>query len=295
MFFIVSFCAFALINLSTDKPAVVVLEAQGVPLITDELIEHTNAEYGFDKPFLVRYWNWLKNAAKFEFGESYVSQKDVSESVFTAFRYTFQLAIATTITTVLFSLILGVLCAIWEGRAFDRLTRFIMFIISAMPAYWIGILCVWLFSVKTRLLPTSGVGSFKNFILPTFVMSIGYCGFYFRMIRNSMLDNINENYVYFFRANGVREQKITRHILGNSFQTVITAFSMAIPGMVAGTVVIENVFAWPGLGRLCVTAVFSRDIPIIEAYILLIALFYCFFNILSDVINAVVNPRMRKA
>ncbi|MGI5984547.1 MAG: ABC transporter permease [Clostridiales bacterium] len=295
MFFIVSFCAFVLINASAKEPAMIILEAQGVPTITQELINETNAKYGFDRPFMVRYLDWLENAVKFEFGNSFVTKKDVSKTILTAFVYTLQLAIATTVTTIVFSLILGVFCVIWEGRKFDKITRAFMFVISAMPSYWIGTLSVWLFSVKLTWLPTSGVGSLKNFILPTLVMSISYCGFYFRMIRNSMLENTNENYVYFCRSCGVGEKKIIKHILRNSLQTVISAFSMAIPGMVAGTVVIENVFAWPGLGRLCVSAIYSRDIPIIQAYVLLLALFYCTFNILADIINAAVNPKLRKA
>lgn len=295
MFFIVSFCAFLLINASAKDPAVIVLQAQGVPEITEALIEETNAEYGFDQPFFVRYADWLKDALKMDFGTSYVTGRNVSESILMAFNYTLQLALATTLVTILFSLILGVLCAVWEGRFFDQFTRGFMFIISAMPAYWVGILLVWLFSVKLDLLPTGGVGSFANFILPTFVMSIGYCGFYFRMIRNSMLENINENYVLYYRSSGVGERKIVKHIFRNSLQTAITAFSMAIPGMVAGTVVIENVFAWPGLGRLCVSSIFNRDLPIIEAYVLLLALFYCVFNIFADIINAVVDPRQRRS
>jgi len=295
MFFIVSFCAFVLINASAKEPAMIILEAQGVPTITQELINETNAKYGFDRPFMVRYLDWLENAVKFEFGNSFVTKKDVSKTILAAFVYTLQLALATTVTTIVFSLILGVFCVIWEGRKFDKITRAVMFVISAMPSYWIGTLSVWLFSVKLTWLPTSGVGSLKNFILPTLVMSISYCGFYFRMIRNSMLENTNENYVYFCRSCGVGEKKIIKHILRNSLQTVISAFSMAIPGMVAGTVVIENVFAWPGLGRLCVSAIYSRDIPIIQAYVLLLALFYCTFNILADIINAAVNPKLRKA
>ena len=295
LFFIVSFFAFVLVNLSAKEPAMIVLEAQGVPQITDELVRQTNAEYGFDNPFLVRYGDWLKKAVRFDFGESFVSKVEVSTVIVRAFGYTLQLALATTVITIVFSLLFGILCVIWEDRAFDRVTRAVMFLLSAMPAYWIGTLSVWLFSVKFSWLPTSGVGSLKNFVLPTLVMAIGYCGFYFRMIRNSMLENVNENYVYFYRSSGVEEKKIVRHILKNSLQTVISAFSMAIPGMVAGTVVIENVFAWPGLGRLCVGAIFSRDIPVIQAYVLLLALFYCTFNILSDIVNAAVNPRLGKA
>ena len=296
MLIIVSLCAFGLVNISSRKQAVTVLLAQGMPqvAITDELVEETNHKYGFDRPFFERYFEWLGKILRFDFGDSYVTGKSVSASIAKAFGYTLSLALCTTFVTIIFSLLFGVLCAIFENSLYDRISRGILFIISAMPSYWVGILCVWFFSVNLSWLPTSGTGSFAHFILPTFVMSIGYFCFYFRMIRNSMLENMNENYVWYMRSCGVSEKKITRHILVNSLQTVITAFSMAIPGMIAGTVVIENVFAWPGIGRLCVEAIFNKDIPIIEAYIMLIAIFYCVFNVLADIINAAVNPRLRK-
>ena len=155
LFFIVSFGAFAIANLSTDQPAVIVLMAQGVPEITEEMIEITNEEYGFNQPFLKRYADWLKDALRLDFGKSYVSEKDVGQTVMTAFGYTLQLALATALTTVLFSLLLGIICALWEDRLADRGIRFIMFILSAMPAYWIGLLLMWLLCVKFHLLPLS--------------------------------------------------------------------------------------------------------------------------------------------
>lgn len=294
MAFIVSFIAFFMINASTDNLATTVLEAQGIPRINQELIDITNKEYGFDKPLLVRYKTWLQKAVRFDFGKSFVSKSDVSETIKIAFLYTLQIALAVAVVTVIFSLILGVLCVVFEGRFVDRSIRLIMFFMSAIPSYLIGTISIWYFSVKLPIFPTSGAGTFSHYVLPTTAMALGYCGFYFRMIRNSMLENIHKNYVSFLKSSGVKERKILKHILKNSLQTVITAFSMAIPAMIAGTVVIENVFSWPGIGRLCVSAIFNRDIPIIQAYILLIAVFYCVFNVLSDIVNILVNPKLRR-
>lgn len=295
MFFIISFISFILINLSPSDPAEIILRANGVPVITEELIEATKIELGLDQPFLVRYVNWLNDVIHLDFGKSYVTQKPVFSMISPAFDYTMQLALANTIVTITLSIFLGIICALFEGRLIDRGTRSFLFVISAMPAFWIGTLAIWFFSVKLKLLPTSGVGSWTNFVLPTMVMSIGYCGFYFRMIRNSMLENMNENYVIYARSCGVKEQVVVKHIFRNSIQTAVAAFCMAIPGMMAGTVVIENVFAWPGLGRLCVSSIFNRDLPIIQAYVLILALSYCLFNIFGDVVNAVLNPKLRKA
>lgn len=294
MFFLVSFLAFILINASTEAPAEIILEAQGIPLITDELIEKTNEEYGFNRPLLVRYTDWLKDAVHLDFGKSFISRQNVSVLVLNAFGYTLQLAGVLILVTVTFSLLLGISCALLEGSIFDKAVRFFMFTFANIPPYLVGIVCMWFFSVKLHILPTSGVGNYKNFIMPILALALGYCGFYFRLIRNSMLENINENYVNFLKSSGVSKAKITKHILKNSLQTAVAAFSLAVPGMVAGTVVIENVFAWPGLGRLCVNSIFCRDIPIIQAYILLIALFYCVFNIAADIINAFINPKLRR-
>lgn len=295
MLLVVSFGSFLLTHVVSGQPAVAVLTAQHVPEITEELIQSTNERYGFNDPLPVRYGRWISNAVRLNFGRSYVTGQDVSDSILSAFGYTLQLAVVTITTVIVFSLILGVLCALWEGRMADRLIRFVMFVVSAMPSYWIGLIFVWLFSVKVHWLPTSGVGSAAHFILPSVVLSIGFCGFYFRLLRNAILDNVHENYAMFFRASGVPRRRIMRHVLKNSLQTVVTAFFMAIPAMISGTVVIESIFAWPGLGRLCLSAIFSRDIPIIQAYVLLIAVFYCIFNILADIVNAIVNPRWRRA
>ena len=242
----------------------------------------------------MRYFAWLGNAICLNLGNSYNTGAPVGEMLFHALGYTLQLVGSTILTVIFFSFFFGILCAIWAGRTFDGVTRVLMYIISAMPAYWIGTLSIWLFSNVLHWLPTSGVGTFSNFIMPTFILAIGYFTFYFRVIRNSMLENIHKNYVLFLRSSGVRERKIIKHILRNSLQTAVSGFCMAIPGMLAGSVVIENVFAWPGIGRLCVNAIFARDIPIIQGYVLMLAMLYCCFNLIADLINAALNPRLRR-
>ncbi|SFE65499.1 nickel transport system permease protein [Peptostreptococcaceae bacterium pGA-8] len=295
MMIIVSFIAFYLIDASSSSPGRIILEAQGVPEITQTLIEETNHKYGFDEPFVVRYFLWMKKAAQLDFGKSFVSNENVSTLILTSFFYTLKLTIATAVTIILFSVSLSVVCVFLKNKFVDKIIRSGMFFLAATPPYLIGIILIWLFSVKFNSLPTSGVGDFSHYILPVLANTIGYASFFFRMLRNSMLENIHENYVYFYRSSGVSEKKIIKHIIKNSLQTAVTAFSMAIPALIAGTAVIENIFAWPGIGRLCVAAIFNRDIPIIQAYVLLIGLFYCVFNILADIINAWINPKLREA
>ncbi|PIH57594.1 nickel/cobalt ABC transporter permease [Paenibacillus sp. LK1] len=294
LLFVISLITFVLINLSPLDPAVVVLQAQEVPQITDELIAQTNEALGFDKPFVIQYVNWLIACMKFDFGSSYVSGEPVWSLVGPAFLNTLKLTLVSSVFIIGFSILLGVICAMREGKAVDKSVRGLSFVLTAMPSYWLAAIMIWTFSVKLDLLPTSGMDSLKSYILPVVVITVSYTGIYFRTVRSSMLSNMNEDYVLYGRASGLSERKVTLHILRNSLQVAVSIFCMAIPIVLGSTVVIENVFAWPGLGRLSVRSILNRDFPIIQAYVLILAVTFVLFNTISDVINAAMNPRLRK-
>lgn len=294
MLFIISFISFSIINLSPQDPAKVALLASGVPEVTDELVHKYKEENGLNKPFLVRYKDWALNAMKLNFGKSYVTSKDVSDEILPAFKNTMSLALVTAVLFIIISVVFGVLCAIFEGEIVDRLVRFLMFIIYSMPSYWLGILFIWLFSVKLNLLPTSGMESWKSYILPSFVLSIGYFAFYFRLIRNTMIQNSRENYILFKKACGLKKFTVIKHIFINSIQTTVAGLFMSFSTLIGGTFVIESIFAWPGLGRVCISAILARDLPVIQAYILIMATSFVIFNLLADIVNAFLNPRLRE-
>ncbi|WP_413407360.1 nickel/cobalt ABC transporter permease [Paenibacillus amylolyticus] len=291
---IISFITFVLINLSPLDPAVVVLQAQEVPQITDELIAQTNKALGFDQPFMIQYANWIMAVVQLDFGNSYVSGEPVWSLMGPAFMNTLKLTLVSSVFIIALSILLGVICAMREGKLLDRSVRGISFFLTAMPSYWLAAMMIWYFSVKLDLLPTSGMDSYRSYILPVIVITVSYTGIYFRTVRSSMLSNMNEDYVLYARASGLSEKKVTLHILRNSLQVAVSIFCMAIPIVLGSTVVIENVFAWPGLGRLSVKSILSRDFPIIQAYVLMLAVTFVLFNTLSDIINAAMNPRLRK-
>ena len=293
MIFIVTFIVFMITSSSGEHQALVLLKAQGLEIVSDEQIAKTVIEYGFDRPVVIRYFEWLGNAFMLNFGTSYVTKRHVSEVVLEAFGYTLRLGLVSVVVSITFSLLIGILCAIWEGRPFDLITRIIMFILSSLPAYLMGILLMWFFSVHLRILPTSGVGTLQHYIMPVFALAASYIGFYSRVVRINMLESKNDKYTVFLKSCGISKGSIIRHELKNSLQTLVTAFTMAIIGMIAGTFVVENIFSWPGLGRLCITSIFSNDIPIIQAYVLIMTVFYCVFNIAADIVNAIINPRLR--
>ncbi|WP_339301899.1 nickel/cobalt ABC transporter permease [Paenibacillus sp. FSL R5-0623] len=291
---IISFITFVLINLSPLDPAVVVLQAQEVPQITDELIAQTNKALGFDQPFMIQYVNWIMAVVQLDFGNSYVSGDPVWSLMGPAFMNTLKLTLVSSVFIIALSILLGVICAMREGKLLDRSVRGVSFFLTAMPSYWLAAMMIWYFSVKLDLLPTSGMDSYRSYILPVIVITVSYTGIYFRTVRSSMLNNMNEDYVLYARASGLSEKKVTLHILRNSLQVAVSIFCMAIPIVLGSTVVIENVFAWPGLGRLSVKSILSRDFPIIQAYVLMLAVTFVLFNTLSDIINAAMNPRLRK-
>jgi nickel transport system permease protein len=290
---VISFLTFVLINLSPQDPAKLVLQAQDVPVITDELIAQTKHQLGLDDPFIVQYMTWLTSCFQLDFGNSYVKDEAVWILLKPAFFNTLKLTLVSSIVIIVSSVIFGTVCALVEGRVLDRFIRGLFFFLSALPAYLIGILMIWYFSVKLDLLPTSRLESYQSYILPVSVIALTHIGLYFRTVRSAVLANLNEDYVLYARASGIPEKKIIVIVLKNSLQVSISIFCMSIPLILGGTVVVENVFAWPGLGSLSIKSILNRDFPVIQAYVLIIAVNFVVFNTLSDVINMALNPKLR--
>ncbi|MBC6972397.1 ABC transporter permease [Bacillus sp. Xin] len=293
LLFVISLATFVLINLSPLDPAEVILRAQDTPEITGELIAQTKEKLGLNKPFIEQYLHWTIACLQLDFGNSYVTGKPVWSLIGPAFLNTLRLTIVSSVSIIILSILLGVICAMKEGRIIDKSVRGILFLLTAMPSYWLASIMIWYFSVKFDLLPTSGMNSYESYILPVIVITISYVGVYFRTVRSSMLSNLTEDYVLYGRACGLTEGKITIHVLRNSLQVAVSIFCMSIPIILGSTVVIENVFAWPGIGSLSVKSILSRDLPVIQAYVLILAVAFVLFNMISDIINAVMNPKLR--
>jgi len=184
---------------------------------------------------------------------------------------------------------------VYKDQWFDKLMRGLVFVTTAMPAYWVGLLLMWLVSVKLGLLPTNGSGTFRHLILPAFTVALSYISTYIRLIRNNMLENMKQDYVLYANVRGLPQQSIwVKHVLKNSMHTCIVAMGMSIPQMIAGTIVVENVFSWPGLGTLCISSIFNRDLPVIQAYVLFIGVLFVVFNLVFDILQTVSDPRLRR-
>ena len=293
---VISFVCFVFINLIPSNPAEVALRVRQVPIITDELVAEVERELGLDKPYLIRYLDWLVNCLRGNFGISYVNPaRTVTGEILRCLPATLQLAGASLVMVLLLSIPIGFFCAVYKDGWFDKVMRGLVFLTTAMPAYWVGLLLMWIVAIRMDLLPTSGGGDWRNLILPAFTVSLSYISTYIRLIRNNMLENMKQDYVLYANVRGLPQKNIlVKHILKNSMHTCFVAIGMSIPQLIAGTIVVENVFAWPGLGTLCISSIFNRDYPVIQTYVLLIGVLFVVFNLLFDILQTLSDPRMRK-
>ncbi len=291
---VISFLTFALTHLSNEDPAVVILHAQEVPNISQSLIEQTREKYGLNDPFIVQYWEWFKSVVQLKFGHSFVTGEDVSLRLWPAFFNTLKLTLVSSVVIILLSMLLGIVTALFRGTWFDRVTRSTAFVLTAIPSYWLAAILIIFVSVKLNLLPTSGLTGPESYILPVLVITLGYTGIYFRNVRSAVIQQLDQDYVLYMRAMGVPTSKLLLYVARNAMQVVVSIFCMSIPLILGGSVVIENVFAWPGMGQLSVKAVLEQDFPIIQAYVLVVSVLFILFNTLADVINMWLNPRLRE-
>ncbi|MBF0840825.1 ABC transporter permease [Staphylococcus lentus] len=291
---VISFITFVMMYITNENPAVTILHAQDVPNVTQQLIDETNKKYGLNDPIFVQYKNWLLDAVQLKFGDSYITGEPVSERILPAFNNTLKLTIVSSIVVIITSIILGVASALLRGKFLDRAIRSVAFFLTALPSYWVASMLIIYVSVKMNLLPTSGLTGPESYILPVTVVTLTFAGIYFRNVRRSMIEQLNQDYVLYLKASGVKSWMIVLHVLRNALQVAVSIFCMSIPIIMGGLVVVEYIFAWPGLGQLSIKAILEQDFPVIQAYVLIVAILFVIFNTLADIINAFLNPRLRE-
>lgn len=289
----ITFVAFMQGELSPSDPAEVAIRVNAM-VPTPELIAQTRHELGLDRPLMTRYLEWLGGVLQGDLGTSFVTGHKVTDDFLRAFPPTLALAGTTLVIVLAAGAGLGTVCALNADGPADRAIRAVLFTVSALPNFWAALLLMWIFAVALGWLPTNGMRSPESVILPAVSLSLAYAGTYVRLIRTEMLRTAESDWVVFARARGLTEGRISLHMMLNSLRGTVTALGMSIPKLVAGTFVIESIFAWPGVGRLCVTAIFNRDLPVITAYVLVMAVLFILFNLLSDLALAALDPRARR-
>lgn len=287
---IAALVTFTLFSFSPSDPAEIAIRVNAM-VPTPELIAQTRHELGLDLPFWSRFGAWVSGLLQGDLGRSYVTGRDIVGEFALALPATLQLALSALAIIVTTSLALGRACATHEGQRLDRVIRAVVFMLSAMPTFWIGLLLIDAFSLRLGWLPTSGRRGADSLILPAVTLSLLYIPTYIRLIRTEMIQTAHENWVLAARARGVPARRLSWRIFFNSLRGSLTALGMSLPKLMAGAFVVEMVFAWPGVGRLCVEAIFNRDIPVVQAYVLMMATLFIVFNLLADTLVASTSAR----
>ena len=290
---ILSFFVFGLTYLSPSDPVTLKFQRMG-ETPDPAVVEQAREEMGLNDPFLVQYGRWLWKAVHGDLGESYKTGKPVWKTMAERIPNTLKLTGATLLLTVLLAVPLGVLSAVNQNRFVDYLIRFISFFGVSMPSFWVGFLLMLLFGVKLKLLPVMGSGDFEHIILPSVTLAFWMVSLYVRRVRGSMLEEMNKDYLNGGLARGLpKRQIIFRQILPNSLLSVITMFGMSIGSLMGGATIIETIFEWKGVGKMAVDAIAVKDFPVIQCYILWMALIYVVINLIVDLLYRFLDPRIR--
>lgn len=290
---VVSFLTFFITSILPSDPVTMKYESMNQQ-VSKEVIEKEKEALGLNKSFTERYANWLIAALKGDFGTSVKYSVPVTQKLGQAIPNTVSLVFVAIILTVIFALLLGILSAVWHNTIADNIIRFISFIGISMPSFWLGLLLIYWFSIRLKILPTSGMGEAKHMILPSVTLAVWSTSAYIRRIRAGLLEEMKKNYVTGLLSRGVSYKRIIwNHVLPNSLIGVLTMFAMTVGGMLGGTIVVENIFAWQGVGKLAMEAISNRDYPIIQAYVVWMALIYVGINFLVDILHRLIDPRMR--
>ncbi|MFD0678667.1 MULTISPECIES: nickel ABC transporter permease subunit NikB [unclassified Paenibacillus] len=283
---------FILIQLSPVDPAEAYFSASHIQP-TEELLSQKRHELGLDQPLYVQYWQALTHIARLDFGTSYLSNKPVWEEVTLRLPATLQIALSSIGLTLVVSIALGYLSAVHIHSWVDYLSKALSYFGASIPQFWLGYLLIFFFAVQLDWLPVNGMGSWHHLVLPSLTLSFALIAVYTRLLRASVLEQLQEAYVLYARTRGIDEKIIMlKHVMKIAISPVITGLGMNFGKLLTGTIIVEQVFSWPGIGRYFIEAIFNRDIPVIQCYVLLAACAFLLCNLIVDVVQRYMDPRI---
>lgn len=289
----ITFLTFALTYLSPGDPAELMLNATGVTP-SPELVEQVREGLGLNKPFLTQYLNWLTDMLKGDFGISYKYNEPVVELLLKALPATFKLAGMTILMATIIALPLGIISALYRNKAQDNIIRAVSFLGISLPAPWIALILMYIFALKLKVLPVMGGLKWTSIILPSASMTILLASRFTRQVRASILEEISQDYVIGAKARGIKGRMILlRHVLRSSLVPIITLLGLSFGVLLGGAVIIETIFSWPGVGKLAIEAIFTRDYPLIQGYVVWMTVIYMLINMLVDISYYILDPRIR--
>ena len=286
----ITIIVFCIMEMTPGSPGRIILGT----LAKEEAVEKLNEELGYNRPFIVRLGDYILNALRGNFGSSYHSRKPVFTEIFARFPTTVKLAVLGVVSSAIIGIPLGILSAVKQYSIVDIVSTTGALFMAAIPGFWLGLMLILLFSLRLKLLPVSGIGTWAHYVLPTLTIAFPGSAGLLRMTRTTMLETIRQDYVRTARAKGATERKVIwGHALKNAMMPVVTSLGIRFGALLGGTVLVETVFALPGLGAFIITAIRQKDIPQVMAAIIFLAVLFCLILLLVDIAYAFIDPRIR--
>lgn len=289
----ITFLAFLLIYLSPSDPVNVRMSAGGIS-VSPEIMESMRRSMGLDRPLLVQYGDWLWNILHGNMGKSYITDADVLDQILKVLPYTLKMAGASLLLTLCISIPVGILTAAMQNSKFDYVVRVMAFVGNALPNFIIALCLMFIFSYRLGWIPVLATTKPIGLILPALTLALVMSSRYIRQIRAAMLDELGKGYVVGLRSRGLSETTILyKNVLKNIMVTVITLTGISLGSLLGGTVIVETVFTWPGLGSLIMEGISQRDYPVVQAVIVWMASAFMVVNLLTDISYTVFNPKIK--
>ena len=280
---------------SSSMDAIDVMEQNTGGSMSEEEKAAIREELGLDKPIAEQYIVWLGGVLTGDMGVSYLSGQPVLSTFVSKLPATIGLTMTSILLTVLISIPLGIISAVKQNRFVDYLIRFLSFIGNSLPNFFVSLLLIYFFSLKLGWFPVMGnAQGWKSIILPTLTLALAMASKYTRQVRATVLEELNKDYVQGARARGIQENKILYFsVLKASMLTIVTLLALSIGSLLGGTAIVESIFMWDGVGKMAVDAITMRDYPVIQAYVIWMAVIYVMVNLVTDIIYCYLDPRIR--
>lgn len=290
----ISLIAFILGLLTPGDPAMMALSRDGMSEVTTEMIEAKREELGLNDSFTVQYGRWLFNALQGDLGRSYSDNTQVSGELLRRLPVTLQLSACSLILVIIFGIAGGILSAAEAGKAVDSMMKVLTNLMLSFPSFWLAIILIIIFAENLKILPTSGVGGLRYMVLPSVTLAAANIGMTIRLMRSSMLTEFGKQYMLAANAKGIGKVRVLlAHAFPNAVVPVITLIGNYAGGILGGSFIIENIFSLPGIGSYVLSAIHSRDYPVIQGYVLVMGFTYVVISLIIDLLCALAQPKIR--
>jgi ABC-type dipeptide/oligopeptide/nickel transport system permease component len=292
----ISFLAFALANLAPGDPAEQVLRRTSDRQPTPREIAEKRLELKLDRPLVTQYVSWAGRAFQGDLGISYATRRPVVSELRNRIPYTLQLTVAAALLALAIAVPAGIVCALHRNKLFDQGARLLSLAGASMPSFWLALNLILLFAVRLSMVPVAGRSGWNSYVLPVLTLAVTPAAVLSRFTRSTMLEILEDDYMRTARAKGLTEWRtVLAHGLRNAMVPLLTSFSISLGHLLAGAVIVETIFVWPGVGKLALDAITERDYPMIQGFVLYAGAAFCAINLLVDLAYGVIDPRIRRA